>query len=363
VLRCNACGKEQVPPRSIPRHTNEARSSVVVQRAQGIPLHRLSTLQSLFGVPIAPSTLWKMGKELWELVGKSVFEALCQVAQGGEIYGGDDTKARILEVQKRIKAGEDIRKGCYTSSICTRVDGHEIVLYFTGNQYLAENFLGLFAEKRDGAVVALMIDASSNSEPKLSWVEVGYCIAHGRRKFVELLEFYPQECEFFLKKIAQIYQNDAHTKEEKMNAEERLAYHRQNSRPILREMYREMIRLFREKKVEPNSRLGKVFRYWLKRRYGFGAFTRILGMPLDNNGVERTLRPIAMGRKTSLFFMTLISAGIWSGLFSLVYTCQKNGVNAFEYLNWLQENWQAASQEPERFLPWHFLQDTEKIAA
>ena len=70
-----------------------------------------------------------------------------------------------------------------------------------------------------------------------------------------------------------------------------------------------------------------------------------------------------MGRKTSLFFMTLVSADIWSGLFSLVFTCERNGINAYEYLNWLQKNRLAASREPEKFLPWHFIIETERIAA
>jgi hypothetical protein len=302
-----------------------------------------------------------MAKEVWSEVAQFVFNALCDKAKGGEIFSGDDTTARIQEIKKRFAAGEEIRKGCYTSGICTEAEGHSIVLYFTGNKYLSENFTGLLGEREDGTTVALMIDASSNSEPKKDWVVVGYCLVHGRREFVELYDFYPEECGYFLKKIAEIYQND--TKVEKMDPVFRRDYHRTHSLPILREMYREMIRLLREKKIEPNSRLGKVFRYWLKRRYGFQAFTRIVGMPLDNNRTEGKLRPIAMGRNTSLFFMTLISAEIWSGLFSLVYTCQANGVNAFEYFNWLQSNTYAAKREPEKFLPWHFRMETEHIAA
>ncbi|MDR3491133.1 MAG: transposase, partial [Gammaproteobacteria bacterium] len=172
-----------------------------------------------------------------------------------------------------------------------------------------------------------MADASANNDPGLTWVILGFCLAHGRRKFVELLNDSPEECKYILGQIAQIYQNDKSTKD--MDPNERQHYHHTHSLPILRTIYREMVRLFREKRVEPNSSLGKVFIYWLKRRYGFGAFTRIPGMPLDNNATERALRPMAMGRKTSLFFMTLVSAGIWSVLFSLVFTCEKNNINAY----------------------------------
>jgi hypothetical protein len=86
-------------------------------------------------------------------------------------------------------------------------------------------------------------------------------------------------------------------------------------------------------------------------------------MPLDNNRCEGALRPIAVSRNGSYWFMTLASAMIWSGLFSLVFTCERNKINAYEYFNWLQRNWKAASQEPEKYLPWHFRGATEKIAA
>jgi hypothetical protein len=362
-LRCNACGEEQVPAKNVVRVTPEAVSSVIVQRALGMPLNRLSRLQGLYGIPVAASTLWSMAEEGWHQVGSAVLGALYRYAQEGTIYGGDDTTARILEVQKRFKAGEDIRKGCYTSNVCTQVGEHKIVLYFTGNKYLSENLSTLLKEKEDGAIVSLMIDGSSNSLPKLLWVVVAYCLVHGRRKFVELLSAYPKECEYFLGEIAKIYRNDKETIKSKMNENKRMHYHRENSLPILRGMYRMMIHLFRIKQVEPNSGLGKAFIYWLKRRYGLSAFTRIPGMPLDNNGVEQKLRVMAMARKTSLFFMTLASAGIWSGLFSLVYTCEANGINAFAYLTWLQKNARAVNREPEKYLPWHFRIETERIAA
>src|SRR3990167_3383717 len=228
-----------------------------------MPLNRLSRLQSLFGVPIAQTTLWLMAKELWERAGSAVFNALCQNAQGGNIFGGDDTTARIREIHERYKAGEKIRKGCYTSSICTQSNGHEIVLYFTSNKYLAENFTGLLAQRddEDKTIVSLMVDASANNNTGLVWVILGFCLAHGRRKFVELLNDSPEECRYFLGQIAQIYKNDKKTKN--MDSKARQEYHHKNSLPILRMMYREMIRLFREKRVEPNSNLGKVFNYWL----------------------------------------------------------------------------------------------------
>ncbi|NBY35361.1 MAG: transposase domain-containing protein [Alphaproteobacteria bacterium] len=40
-----------------------------------------------------------------------------------------------------------------------------------------------------------------------------------------------------------------------------------------------------------------------------------------------------------MFFKTRNSAAIWSGLSSIVRTCEANGINGFAYFNWIQTNW------------------------
>jgi hypothetical protein len=72
VLRCNVCGEAQIPPKNIPRVTPEAVSSVIVQRALGIPLNRLSRLQGLYGIPVAASTLWRMAEDGWHQGGSAL---------------------------------------------------------------------------------------------------------------------------------------------------------------------------------------------------------------------------------------------------------------------------------------------------
>ena len=39
---------------------------------------------------------------------------------------------------------------------------------------------------------------------------------------------------------------------------------------------------------------------------------------------------------------------------SLIYTCDLNGVNAFEYLNALQRNADHVAERPENWLPWNY---------
>jgi hypothetical protein len=63
---------------------------------------------------------------------------------------------------------------------------------------------------------------------------------------------------------------------------------------------------------------------------------------LDNNTVERAIRPIALGRKNSLFAGSAGGARHWAIVASLVATAKLNGV---EPLAWLTD-------VLERLLPW-----------
>ena len=55
-------------------------------------------------------------------------------------------------------------------------------------------------------------------------------------------------------------------------------------------------------------------------------------MPLDNNGSERALRRVALGRKNYLFVHDGEAGASIAGLYSLIATCEARGINPFEYL-------------------------------
>ncbi len=85
-------------------------------------------------------------------------------------------------------------------------------------------------------------------------------------------------------------------------------------------------------------------------------FLRVKGIELDNNQSERILKYMILQRKNSLFFGNKKSAVIHSELHSLVATCKLNGINAFAYLNWLQENSRNIRNGKGNYLPWDFVE-------
>lgn len=365
VLRCNSCGHEMFSNKKILKWSAEARSSLTIHKLYGTPLYRIARLQKLFGVPVAPTTLWQQYKDVHENCAKFVVAELFRLSPEGEILLTDDTNMRILEVMQNNKnLPEKERRACHTTVMCIQHAQGKIILYVSANRYCKENWLPLLKKRKSKNKLLIVSDASSQSFPtgeELDKAISAGCLGnHGRRKFADLKNNYPNECSYFLNLISGIYANEEECKNK--TPEGRLAYHQKHSQPKIEAIYKEITKLFDNKEVEPNSDLGKAMNYWLNHQEKLTAFLRIVGCPLDNNLSEFNLRIIALYRKVSMFFKNLDSAEVNSNMFSLIATCEANSINSFGYLNWIQKNWKEVQANPEKFLPWHFKIETEKIA-
>lgn len=381
VYRCNGCGRTAMKHQNIEKWTASSRSSIILQRTHGMPFYRLSQLQSMSGVPVSGSTLWEQYLHVWQEGGGSeVFGVLLEMLAGCNFFNLDDTRAKILS---RIKENKGLaaqgKKGrsCYSTTICSKTAGGEsIVTYLTGNKHGGENIGNLFKLRSDEAGnIYIMSDASSNNNPVLKDEEykllldsitVINCLAHGQRKFTENELFYPEECSYFLQQTGSIYHNEHRCKEIGLNIEDKLKYHQEHSSQYIDNIYRKIGGLFEEKQVEPNSKLGQAMKYWLNNKEGLTQFLKVPVESLDNNWAERSLKTLILQRKNSLFFKTADSAEVHSGMSSIVKTCSENGINAFRYLNWLQDNSSKAKRAPKDYTPFayvKYMNSTELIKA
>jgi S-adenosylmethionine/arginine decarboxylase-like enzyme len=58
-----------------------------------------------------------------------------------------------------------------------------------------------------------------------------------------------------------------------------------------------------------------------------------------------------------LFYKTTHGAQVGDCLMSIIYTCQQNKVNAFDYLNTIQRNAVSVINNPALWLPWNFKEN------
>lgn len=77
---------------------------------------------------------------------------------------------------------------------------------------------------------------------------------------------------------------------------------------------------------------------------------------MDNNVVERAIRPICLGRKNALFASGDGGGGRWAWIASLVETCKLNGVDPQRYftdvLTRLVNGW--LESRLDELMPWHW---------
>ena len=87
-------------------------------------------------------------------------------------------------------------------------------------------------------------------------------------------------------------------------------------------------------RVSGKSTLAEAIRYALRHWQGLVLFLEDGRLELDTNTIERAIRPIALGRKNSLFAGSDGGARHWAIVASLVATAKLNGV---EPLAWLTD--------------------------
>jgi hypothetical protein len=103
-----------------------------------------------------------------------------------------------------------------------------------------------------------------------------------------------------------------------------------SSRPVIEALepwLREKLGLISQK-----TKLAEAIRYALSRWEGLTRFIDDGRIELDNNTVERSIRPIALNRKNALFAGSDGGAEHWATVASLIETCKLNDIDPLAYL-------------------------------
>jgi hypothetical protein len=319
-------------------------------------------------VPLPSSTQWDIVEGVANRI-YPVFDELKHQAAQGEIVHNDDTVMKVLSLLKENKEkkkakgksnkkGKADRTGIFTSGVVSILEDRKVAVFFTGRKHAGENLADLLRKRNPESRPPIqMCDALSRNTPDAFKTIVANCLAHGRRQFVDVAENFPEECLHVLQTLEAVYKNDAMAKEQKMSADQRLKFHQAQSEPLMKKLRHWFVQQFEEKKVEPNSGLGKAFKYMMKHWKKLTLFLTIPGAPLDNNICERALKKTIQHRKNSLFYKTEHGAYIGDLFMSLIHTCNLCGANPFDYLIQLQKHSNELRQRPGEWMPWNYSAD------
>lgn len=153
---------------------------------------------------------------------------------------------------------------------------------------------------------------------------------HARRKLVEITRTGSTPiAEDGVKRIGELYRIEAELRG--LDADARLAGRQTRSAPLIADM-RTWLTHHRAR-VSGKSPLGEALAYIAKYWDGLCVFLADGRVEIDNNSVERTIRPIALNRKNALFAGHDEGAENWATIASLIETCKLNVVDPFAYLS------------------------------
>src|SRR4030066_243709 len=98
----------------------------------------------------------------------------------------------------------------FTTGIVSEVDGHRIILFFTGWKYAGENLAEVLAQRAAALQPPKqMCDGLlSRNLAKGAETILGGCNGHSRRKFVEVATKFPEPCRYVLEALGEVYHND-----------------------------------------------------------------------------------------------------------------------------------------------------------
>ena len=150
-----------------------------------------------------------------------------------------------------------------------------------------------------------------------------------RRRFYELAKAGPAPIATeVLARIAELYRIEGEIGGR--SPDERRAVRRDRSGPVVAAL--EPWLTAKLGLISQKSKLAEAIRYALSRWAGLSRFLDDGLIEIDNNTVERAIRPLALTRKNALFAGSDGGAGHWAVVASLVETCKLNGVEPQTYL-------------------------------
>lgn len=289
---------------------------VVSKYGDHLPLHRQQRIYARVGVDLSRSTLCGFIEQVDAALMPIWFQIKRQILSASYLQT-DDTPVTVLELER----------GSFKGRIWTYLDPLSRLVVYDATRTHEGSGPGEFLRDFHGYLQADAYNGYDALFRDGTRIEVG-CWAHARRRFKSALDV-DQRAGVFLGLIVQLFKVEEEAKE--LGPEERLALRRERSAEVLARFDEERIKL--RDQVLPKSLLADALGYVENQRRALGRFLEDGRLVLDNNGAERQLRAVAVGRKNWLFAGSFEGAARAARLFTLIESCRLAGVNPHTYLS------------------------------
>ena len=285
-----------------------------------LPLHRQLHRYKREGIHIAASTINDWVKQTATLL-LPLAEALKKEVMHAGYIMADESPIKVLDQNKE----SGIHQGYYW---VYRAPIKRLVLFDyqrgrgkDGPKELLKDFKGKL--QTDGYTVYEMFE----NHPHI--IMFG-CMAHARRYFEQALESDKARAAHVLELFSMLYDVERKAREQNNSHDERLKLRQAESIAVLNQLETWLKKNLTE--VIPQSPIGKAITYSLARWEKLKRYTTDGKIEIDNNQVENSIRPLALGRKNYLFAGSHDAAKRAAAIYSLLGTCKLNNINPYTWL-------------------------------
>jgi len=295
--------------------------------AYHLPLYRQHQRLQQSGITLSRSTLTNLTKKSIALL-LPIVEAQMQNVLRSRVLAMDETPIKAGRKPRGGKQPGQMKTGWYWP---VYGDADEVVFTYSssrGKQTIAQ----LLSNQFEGTLISDGYSAYASFTGQMESIQHAQCWAHTRRQYLKAESQYPELVSQVLDGIGALYRVEERIGEQALTGESKLAYRQEYSQPITDKIFVWCQEQLNQSTLTPKDPFYKALAYTLKRERELKVFLEDAGVPLDTNHLERSLRPIPMGRKNWMFCWTEVGAEQVGIIQSLIITCQLHDIDPMIYL-------------------------------
>jgi transposase len=309
----------------LPLPRSNAGASLLAELLMGkymyhLPFHRQIALFKLQGVRIPASTVNDWFAGCGDLL-RALYYRLKELVLQSDYIQIDESTVPVINNEKHraVKA--------YLWVI--RAVMKDLVFFHYDKGSRAQKVVIELLHKYKGAVQTDGYGAYSIYENKKDVLLLG-CWAHARRKYNEALKEDKAGAEYALEQIALIYGVESMADDQELDYQRRAELRARLAYPIMCGFEKWIVKYM--PKALPKGRMSQALTYSYSLFHRLSRYHLDGRYRIDNNLVENTIRPLALGRKNYLFCGNHDAAENAAIMYSLLGCCSASDVNPREWL-------------------------------
>ena len=329
---------------------------VLVSKFQDhLPLYRQTQMWKRLGIDLSRSTMGNWVMECGAVLEPIVALLKKEIVSDNYVHA-DETTVQVLHEPNR-KATTKSYMWVYTTG-----SKHNKSLVYEYQPTRAGEHATTFLKDFQGYLQTDAYSGYKGVGGKEGVIPVG-CMAHGRRKFVDVLAMTASKTGKAFEAvslIAKLYEIESTIKGLPPDTIKEQRHLR--SRPLL-EGFKKWLELQR-RLSPPKNPLGSAVQYVLNHWVELTRYLDDGRLEIDNNPAEQAIRPFAVGRRNWLFMGNTQGAEAAATIYSLIETCKANNINAYAYLRHALTRIPTTSEKDmASLLPWNCPLDLLKPEA